>query len=263
VALSEQITPYINAAVRAYGARVLDAHTDTQADAPTEFGRRLLAEIYAVLSEKGQLPEAVERLIADPEDSEAREALESEVQRTLFDDPWIETVVSDMLVSFYQQEIATGNSDAMVGLGDLLRWQGNPEGAQAAYEQAIDSGNAHAMIDLAQLQRGDLGDIEASRATFERAIDSGNAEVALEAMLELGHLLLLSQIDIERARFAFERVIVSRHPEWAPIAMVGLGRLLQRQGDIAGARVSYQQAIESGHADSAERASAFLNRMKQ
>jgi TolA-binding protein len=68
---------------------------------------------------------------------------------------------------------------------------------------------------------------------------------------------------VAHGRSAFEQVITSGHPDWAPVAMVSLARLLEKQGDMAGAQNVYQQAIESGHPDSAERASVFLGGMLQ
>jgi tetratricopeptide (TPR) repeat protein len=263
MSISEDVTHYITAAVRAYGAEVLEVEPGRHGDAPSELGRRLLQEIYAASSASAQLPRAVEDLIADPADAELQYVLENEVERTFNDDSWTESIATDLLVGFYREEIEAGNTEAMVGLGDLLRWQGDPEAARVAYQQAVDCGSAHAMIDLARLMRGDLGDVDSARVIFERAIESGNAEVSWEASLELGNTLLLFKGDIEDARSAFERVIASGHPEWAPSAMVSLGRLMEKEGDITEARTAYQRAIKSGNSDSAERASAYLSRMPQ
>jgi tetratricopeptide (TPR) repeat protein len=263
VSVSEQLAHYMAAAVNADGGEVLAVDVDPHADSSTALGRRLLLAVYGAWSARGQLPPALQRLIAEPEDTAALDALEHEVQGVLDDNPWIESVVSDMLLSFYEQEAAAGNIEAMLDLGHLLRWQGDLGRARDAYQQAFDCGNAHAMIELGRLLRGDLGDAQGARAAFKQAISSGDAQVALEATLDLGHLLLLFQRDVEGARSAFEHVITSGHPEWAPVAMVSLALLLQKQGDIAEARNLYQQAIESGHADSAERASAYLGRMQE
>jgi tetratricopeptide (TPR) repeat protein len=261
VSLFEQVTPYMAAAVRVYGPMALSADAGMDSDSAVTLGWRLLREIFGTQAADGQLPAAIEALIIDPEDDGVRDALEREVHKALSRDPRLETVVGQALAGFLDQEIAAGSTDAMVSLGDLLRWQGDSEGAQAAYQRAIDCGDAHAMIDMARLLRGDLGDAEGARAWFQRAIDSGHDEIALEATVDLGQLLMAFQHDAEGARTAFERAISSRHAEWAPAAMVSLARLLQKNGDIAGAQAAYQQAIDSGNDDWAAEASAFLATM--
>jgi tetratricopeptide (TPR) repeat protein len=264
VALAEQLTPYVAAAVGAYGETVLAAGPDPGAGPDAALGRLLLLEIYGS-PPAGRLPASVvvcaKALAAEPGNADARDALEKQVHSALHDDDWLNTVTGDMLASFYRREIKAGNTEAMVGLGDLLRSQGNPEGARAAYQQAIDWGDTHAIIDLARLLRGDLGDTEAAQAALERAAGSGDTEVALEALIDLGNLLVLFQGDADRARSAFEEVIRSGHAQWAPEAMVGLARLLQKQGDATGARASYQQAIDSANTEASARASVFLERM--
>jgi tetratricopeptide (TPR) repeat protein len=261
VSLFEQVTPYMAAAARAYGAGVLTADADTDADASAALGLRLLREIFGAHLAEGQLPAAVEAVIADPDDPRARDALESEVYDTLFDNPGLLAEAGDTLTRFLRQEIAAGNAEAMVGLGDLLRWQDDPEGARVAYQQAIDCGNAGAMIDLARLLRGDLGVAEEARAWLERAADSGDAEVAAEAAVALGQLLMASQHEAQGAWTAFERAIGSGHPEWAPMALVSQGDLLRRLGDADGAQVAYQEAVDSGNAGCAAEASIRLGHL--
>jgi len=49
----------------------------------------------------------------------------------------------------------------------------------------------------------------------------------------------------------FQRTSDSGHPDQTPKAAVNLGNLLLEQGDVAGARVAYRQAIDKGHPDQA------------
>lgn len=263
MSLSEQITPYMAAALRAYGRAVLVEGFGTNDDTAAVLGGRLLREVFGGVVAGGPLPASVTALIADPDDAGARDALETQVQSALNSDPWLQAAASDMLRGFYMQEIEAGNIQSMVSLGDLLREEENIDGAQDAYQQAIDSGDAHAMIYMARLLRGDAGDVEGARTWFQRAADSQNKEISLEATVELGRLVWMFQRDAEGARSAFRRAISSGHPTWAPAGMIGMARLLHKQGDIAGAHAAYQQAIESGNVDSAAQASIFLGAMLQ
>ena len=78
-----------------------------------------------------------------------------------------------------------------------------------------------------------------------------------KAAVNLG-LLLAEQGDVVGARVAYQRAIDSGHTEEAPRAAVNLGLLLAEQGDVDGARVAYQRAIDSGHTDEAPRAALNL-----
>jgi tetratricopeptide (TPR) repeat protein len=186
VFLSEQLTPYMAAAARAYGDVVLDAVREIDMDTEATLGRRLLQEISGIRDSNGQLPDAVQALIRDPEALEARDALEAHVQGALTDDPALAAAVAETLTRFYRHEIEAGNIQAMTDLGDLLLGQHDLDGAQAAYQQAIDCGNAHALIDLGHLLRGALGDAEGARDAYQRAADSGDPDVAPEALVDLG-----------------------------------------------------------------------------
>lgn len=73
---------------------------------------------------------------------------------------------------------------AAVGLGNLLREQGDADGARAAYQLAINSGQADsapaAATNLAVLLL-DQSDIAGARAALRQAISFGHPEIASEA----------------------------------------------------------------------------------
>lgn len=52
--------------------------------------------------------------------------------------------------------------------------------------------------------------------------------------------------DVEGAREAYQRGIDSGHPDHAPYAGRHLGDLLKEQGDVEGAKVAYQRAVDFG-----------------
>lgn len=261
MSVSEQVTLYMGAAVKASGAAALSPGADRDTDTAVALGGWLLRVVYAAQTATGELPATVAALVSNPDDSRLLDALDTEVHDALLHDPQLSALVSEALVRYLEQEIAAGNSAAAVEMGDLLRGQGDPAGARAAYQRAIDSGNKHAMIDMADLLRGDLGDADGARAWLQRAIVFGDNELALEATVDLGQLLMAFQRDAEGARAAFEHAISSRHPEWAAAAMVSLAALLDRQGDTDGAQAAYQQAIGFGNDDWATQASLGLDAM--
>jgi tetratricopeptide (TPR) repeat protein len=176
MSLSEQAAPYLVAALKA-------RNPGPGADAGVVLGRRLWDQIFGIRKTGRPLPRAVEDLITHPVDPKAQAELEDQVQSALAAHPELEAAVGQTMAAFYRQEIAAGNIQAMVDLGDLLRWQQDYDGAQAAYHRAIEAGNAHALIDLAHLLRGDLGDAEGARAAFQQAIDSGDPDLAAEALV--------------------------------------------------------------------------------
>ncbi len=83
-----------------------------------------------------------------------------------------------------------------------------------------------------------------------RTVAGGSSPYSAEATFNLG-ALLDRQGDIDGAREAYQRAIDSGDPEAAPLAAFNLGVLLKEQGDTEGAREAYQKAIDSGHPDEA------------
>ena len=257
--LSEQMTPYLAAAARTCGGAVLASDTETETAAA--LGQWLLREIFGSRNAGTKLPEPVEGLIDDPEDGDARAALEDQVQDALSRDPRLHAAVRDRLTRFLRKETDAGNTEAMMELGDLLRGEKDYTGARAVYQQAIEAGDPKGLILLAHMLYGGLGDADGARTAYQQAIDSGNADVAAQALVNRGHLLMRSYRDYGSARTSYEQAIGSGHPDWAPTAMVALARLMEKQGDTTGAQDAYHQAIESGSPDAAARASVFLGNM--
>ncbi len=174
MSLSEQATTYMVAAVRAYGEAVLSAGQAPDVDAGVLLGQRLMHQIFGIRDPEERLPRVVEGLITHPEDGSAAEAeLADHLWHALSDDPDLEAAVSRALITSYQREIAAGNLQAMVDLGDLLQWREDYDGARAAYQRAVEAGNTHALIDLAHLLHEDLDDAEGARAAFREAADAG------------------------------------------------------------------------------------------
>lgn len=95
--LAAEMTPYVSAAVGAYGGAVLVKVRDEAADATVGFGRRLLQRVFGTRSEADPLPEPLADLASNPEDSDALAALRLALRRALAADPVLESEVRSMI----------------------------------------------------------------------------------------------------------------------------------------------------------------------
>ncbi|HZI73820.1 MAG TPA: hypothetical protein VFD73_07275, partial [Gemmatimonadales bacterium] len=95
--LAAEMTPYVSAAVGAYGGAVLARVRDDAADATVGLGRRLLQRGFGVRDEREPLPGPLAELAADPRDEDARTAVRLAVRKALAGDPVLEAEVRSML----------------------------------------------------------------------------------------------------------------------------------------------------------------------
>jgi hypothetical protein len=120
--LVAEATPYVTAAVGAYGAAVLAKARDDAADATVGVGRRLLQRVFGHLNEDEPLPMVLAALAADPNDVDAlgmvrwamRQALEA-------DAPMLEQVKSILATARHttvKQDVRAGR-DAYVAGRDM------------------------------------------------------------------------------------------------------------------------------------------------
>ena len=70
-AMAAEMTPYVSAAVGAYGGAVLAKVRDDAADATVGLGRRLLQRVFGHRGEGQPLPGPLADLAADPGDGDA------------------------------------------------------------------------------------------------------------------------------------------------------------------------------------------------
>ena len=92
-----EMSPYISAAMGAYGGAVLAKVRDDAADATVGLGRRLLQKVFGRRGEGEPLPAALEDLAADPGDGDALAAVRLVIRRALAADPGLESEVRAML----------------------------------------------------------------------------------------------------------------------------------------------------------------------
>jgi hypothetical protein len=97
VSLAAEMSPYMSAAVGAYGGAVLAKVRDDAADATVGLGRRLLQRIFGPRAEGEPLPEPLQDLAADPQDGDAVAALRLQIRKFLAADPDLEAEVRVML----------------------------------------------------------------------------------------------------------------------------------------------------------------------
>jgi TolA-binding protein len=148
----------------------------------------------------------------------------------------------------FERAAGAGNNTALVRLAQH-RWVvlGDYEGALAFYQQAIRSADpalaAEALTGLGEAHRAQ-GDYQAARGVLEEAIAGGHRDWAPRAMMMLGNMLEYQLRDYDGARAMLQAAIGTGHPEFGPEAMFLLAHLLHRTGDDDGAKAAYQHLAE-------------------
>jgi hypothetical protein len=99
LSLVAEVTPYVSAAVGAYGGAVLAKVQDEAADATVGLGRRILGRVFGSQDEGEPLPGALEILAGDPGDSDALAAVRLAIRQALATDPVLEAEVRSLLAA--------------------------------------------------------------------------------------------------------------------------------------------------------------------
>jgi len=97
--LVAEATPYMTAAVGAYGGAVLAKVRDDAADATVGLGRRLLQRVFGHHGEDEPLPESLAELVSYPDDADALGALRLAIRRYLEADAAMLADVRTLLAS--------------------------------------------------------------------------------------------------------------------------------------------------------------------
>ena len=120
--LVAEATPYITAAVGAYGGAVLARVRDDAADATVGVGRRLLQRVFGHRPEGDPLPVSLGALVADPDDADALGMVRWAIRQSLEGDAVMLDEVKSMLESVQgsvvEQNIHAGR-DAYVAGRDM------------------------------------------------------------------------------------------------------------------------------------------------
>jgi hypothetical protein len=94
--LAAEASPYLTAAIGAYGVAVLAKARDRVADATVELGRQILRRIFGTRGE-GDLPAVIADLAANPDDPDLQGALRVQVRKALGADTHMADDVREML----------------------------------------------------------------------------------------------------------------------------------------------------------------------
>jgi hypothetical protein len=115
--MAAEMTPYISAAVSAYGGAVLAQVRDDAADATVGLGRRLLQKIFGRRGEAEPLPGPLADLAGDPQDGDALAAVRLAVRKALDADPALAAEVREMLAGAggVTQQIHAGRDAYVAG----------------------------------------------------------------------------------------------------------------------------------------------------
>ncbi|MFC3979029.1 MULTISPECIES: hypothetical protein [Streptosporangium] len=95
--LANQVTPYVVAAIGAYGGAVLAKTQDLAADESVNLGRRLLRRFVKREESRDRIEFAVQDLADEPEDEDALAALRGQLKRALAADPELAGDVARLL----------------------------------------------------------------------------------------------------------------------------------------------------------------------
>ncbi|MFF4416404.1 hypothetical protein ACFYY8_28110 [Streptosporangium sp. NPDC001559] len=95
--LANQVTPYVVAAIGAYGGAVLAKTQDLAADESVNLGRRLLRRFVKREESRDRIESAVQDLADEPEDEDALAALRGQLKRALAADPELAGDVARLL----------------------------------------------------------------------------------------------------------------------------------------------------------------------
>jgi|SRR5271167_1415048 len=119
--VAAEMTPYISAAVGAYGGAVLAKVRDDAADATVGLGRRLLQKVFGHKDEGEALPAPLADLAADPQDGDALAACRLAVRKALAADPVLEAEVRSMLAQTnVSQHMHAGRDAYMAGRDQIV-----------------------------------------------------------------------------------------------------------------------------------------------
>ena len=94
--LAGQVSPYVTAAVAAYGGAVLAKANDQAADATVGLGRQILQRIFSKRA-AGEVPKPVVDLAADPGDPDLQAALRVAIRKALAEDEGLAAELRSML----------------------------------------------------------------------------------------------------------------------------------------------------------------------
>ncbi|MCP9987825.1 hypothetical protein LUX01_15140 [Streptomyces sudanensis] len=86
LAITNDVVPYVTAAVAAYGSAVVTRTADTAVDATVSLGQRIVQRLWSREEDREGLERAIDEVAEDPQDDDAQAALRVQVRRILRQD---------------------------------------------------------------------------------------------------------------------------------------------------------------------------------
>lgn len=121
VSLAAEMTPYVSAAVGAYGVAVLAKVRDEAADATVGLGRRLLQRVFGSRNAGESLPGPLADLTDNPQDADALAAVRLAIRKALAADPVLEADVRSMLTARgVTQQVRAGRDAYTAGRDQVI-----------------------------------------------------------------------------------------------------------------------------------------------
>lgn len=120
--VAAEVTPYVNAAVAAYGAAPSAEAQDGVADATVQLGWRLLRRIFEPRNAEEDLAGSLTALATDPGDGDALAGVRFAIRQALQTDPALESEVQSMLAGAagVTQHIHAGRDASVAGRDQIV-----------------------------------------------------------------------------------------------------------------------------------------------
>ncbi|MFE8975209.1 hypothetical protein ACFYM7_17480 [Streptomyces cyaneofuscatus] len=114
LAVSQEIAPYVTAAISSYGTAVLTRSAELSADSTVSLGQRLLNRMLGrtpadQLGGDNALNSAIMDLAQDPEDADLQAVLRVQLKKLLLEDPQMLTDVSKIMNAGEISIVASGD----------------------------------------------------------------------------------------------------------------------------------------------------------
>ncbi|MCP9958739.1 hypothetical protein [Streptomyces sudanensis] len=112
LAITNDVVPYVTAAIAAYGSAVVTRTTDTAADATVSLGQRIVQRLWSREEDREGLEQAIDEVAEDPQDDDAQAALRVQVRRILRQDSELAAELARLLPA--RSFTASGNGSVAV-----------------------------------------------------------------------------------------------------------------------------------------------------
>ncbi|MFC7589938.1 hypothetical protein ACFQYP_44305 [Nonomuraea antimicrobica] len=125
-----ELTPYVSAALGAYGGAVLAKTQDQAADATVSWGKRILQRVFGVAETADECPSSIKGVLDNPEDADSLTTLRADIHQVLAEDPDLAKEVAEMLQRAKQEAAVTSSVTVVANSYDHAQQAVLGEGTQ-------------------------------------------------------------------------------------------------------------------------------------